>query len=78
MCFLLLGTKADLRDNQEVKFQLVKRAQQVISSVEAEILARSVGASKYIECSAKTGADVQKVRVVLQVDTNSSCCVGIA
>ena len=52
--FLVVGTKADLRDDASVVEQLAKTTQKPITVEQAEKLARELSATKYIECSAPT------------------------
>ena len=49
---LLVGTKSDLRYDQETLTDLRRKAQQPVSPADAEALAKEIGAIKYIECSA--------------------------
>lgn len=52
--FLLVGTKLDLRDDEETIQKLAERKQTPISYSQGTALAREIGAVKYLECSALT------------------------
>ncbi len=51
---LLVGTKSDLRDDQQIAAALAQRGQQMISVEDAQRLARDISAVGYFECSAWT------------------------
>lgn len=51
---VLVGTKADLRDDLHLLDELAVRKQKPVTTEQAEKLAKDVGAVKYIECSAAT------------------------
>lgn len=51
---LLVGTKGDLRDNPGMISKLKSRGMNVVSKEQAEQLAKDIGATKYMECSALT------------------------
>ena len=51
MPFILVGTQADLRDDDHVIQNLASKGQRPISEREATSISRRVGAACYIECS---------------------------
>ncbi|PSK40375.1 hypothetical protein C7M61_000010 [Candidozyma pseudohaemuli] len=51
---VLVGTKADLREDLHLLDELAAKKQRPVTPEQAEKLARDVGAVKYIECSAAT------------------------
>ncbi|QWU88023.1 hypothetical protein CA3LBN_002288 [Candidozyma haemuli] len=51
---VLVGTKADLREDLHLLDELAAKKQKPVTTEQAEKLARDVGAVKYIECSAAT------------------------
>ena len=51
---ILVGTKIDLRDDEETIKQLKSRKQTAISYEEGVKMAKEIGASKYVECSSLT------------------------
>jgi small GTP-binding protein len=55
--FLLVGTKMDLRNDQEV----LKKVGNPISTKEGEALAQELGARSYVECSALTQDGLKNV-----------------
>ncbi|THU85425.1 hypothetical protein K435DRAFT_843281 [Dendrothele bispora CBS 962.96] len=57
---ILVGTKIDLRSDDQTKRMLSAQGQTTISSQQGAAIAKEIGA-KYIECSAKTGRGVQDV-----------------
>lgn len=59
--FILVGTKADLRDDGEVLMRLKSRRQEPVSRQQAEALAQELGAYKYLECSALTQKGLKNV-----------------
>ncbi|PJF17712.1 Ras-related C3 botulinum toxin substrate 1 [Paramicrosporidium saccamoebae] len=52
--FLLVGTKLDLRDDEETISKLSERKQAPVTYAQGVALAREIGAVKYLECSALT------------------------
>jgi Ras-related C3 botulinum toxin substrate 1 len=57
----LVGTKNDLRDNQEI-LDLVNNGEiKIITQEQAEDMAKRIGATKYIECSSLTQFGLQAV-----------------
>ncbi|KAG6833297.1 GTP-binding protein Rho1 [Tephrocybe sp. NHM501043] len=57
---ILVGTKTDLRSDDQTKRMLGAQGQSPITPEQGGNVAREIGA-KYIECSAKTGRGVQDV-----------------
>ncbi|KAI0693869.1 P-loop containing nucleoside triphosphate hydrolase protein [Cytidiella melzeri] len=57
---ILVGTKTDLRRDEQTKRMLNAQGQTPITPEQGAAVAREIGA-KYIECSAKTGTGVQEV-----------------
>eukprot|EP01101_Sappina_pedata_P010996 TRINITY_DN7103_c0_g1_i1.p1 TRINITY_DN7103_c0_g1~~TRINITY_DN7103_c0_g1_i1.p1 ORF type:complete len:225 (-),score=38.52 TRINITY_DN7103_c0_g1_i1:64-639(-) len=51
---LLIGTKTDLRDNQEIIDELRQKDSSPVTKEDATMMARNVGAELYMECSAIT------------------------
>lgn len=58
---ILVGTKADLRDDPHVLDELQERNQKPSSLAQGQKLAKDVGAIKYIECSAATQSGIQEL-----------------
>eukprot|EP01106_Pelomyxa_sp_JSP_P012561 TRINITY_DN351_c0_g1_i1.p1 TRINITY_DN351_c0_g1~~TRINITY_DN351_c0_g1_i1.p1 ORF type:complete len:196 (+),score=69.86 TRINITY_DN351_c0_g1_i1:98-685(+) len=58
---ILVGTKADTRNDKVVLDKLRSQGQHVITTEEAQELSRHIKAIKYIECSAKTGENLKSV-----------------
>ena len=59
--FLLVGTQVDLRGDRATLDKLDKNKEKPISKEEGEILAKSLKAAKYVECSALTREGVKNV-----------------
>ncbi|GBE82575.1 GTP-binding protein [Sparassis crispa] len=57
---ILVATKIDLRRDEQTRRMLSAQGQTPVSSEQGASVAREIGA-KYIECSAKTGTNVQEV-----------------
>jgi len=57
---ILVGTKTDLRRDEQTRRMLGAQGQAPVSSEQGAEVAKEIGA-KYIECSAKTGVGVQEV-----------------
>ena len=73
---LLIGTKLDLRENQENIAELRKENQSPITQETGSRLAAEIRAAKYLECSALTREGLKNVfdeavRVVLQRQSNT-------
>jgi len=58
---LLVGTKSDLRKDQATKTQLLSRGQTMVTTEEAQNMAKGVGATRYLECSALTQEGLKQV-----------------
>ncbi|KAK4077859.1 uncharacterized protein Triagg1_3553 [Trichoderma aggressivum f. europaeum] len=58
---ILVGCKADLRDDPNTIEALRATNQKPVSSSDAEAVAKKIGAYKYLECSARTGSGVREV-----------------
>ncbi|KAK9446576.1 small GTPase superfamily [Limtongia smithiae] len=71
--FILVGLKKDLRTDPHVVETMKHRRQRFVSAAEAELVARQVGARRYIECSALTGENVDSV---FEAATRASLLVG--
>lgn len=75
---ILVACKTDLRQDQTTIEELSKQSQQVITYQQGVVVARQIGAYKYVECSAKLGQGVQEVFVSAIRSTlkqSSSCIV---
>jgi len=75
--FLLVGTKIDLRDDDEQLHRLREKGLDPISEARGAQLASQLGAQKYLECSALTQKGLKNVfdeaiRCVLMAKTNRS------
>ena len=55
--FLLVGTQVDLRYDRAVLDKLAKNKEKPVSKESGEMLAKSLKAGKYVECSALTGKE---------------------
>lgn len=58
---MLVGTKADLRDDAGAVAELEGKSQTPVTEAEAKELQKQIGAVTYVECSAKTGQGVKDV-----------------
>ncbi|KAI8890396.1 hypothetical protein K501DRAFT_281738 [Backusella circina FSU 941] len=74
--YLLVGCKTDLRDDNKTIEKLAKEGQEPISYQQGAAIAREIGAYRYVECSAKTGKNVQDVfaSAIRSTLTKSSIC----
>ena len=59
--FILVGTKADLRGDEDWAARLRAEGRAPIAAAEGERLAEQLGAVKYLECSALTQAGLKRV-----------------
>lgn len=59
--YILVGTKLDLRDDPSTLDKLRSSGQTVVTTAKGEELARKIKAVKYLECSAKTEANLKNV-----------------
>lgn len=55
---VLVGTKIDLREDQATLSLMAAQGTKPITSAEGSQIAKEIGASRYLECSAKTGHNV--------------------
>ena len=58
---ILVGTKADLREDQQTKNQLSMKGVKMVTHEEGEQMAREISAIKYLECSALTQNGLKQV-----------------
>jgi len=58
---LLIATKADVRDDENIVKDHETRGQQIISVHRGNQLAKDIGAAKYLECSALTQIGLKEV-----------------
>jgi len=66
--FLLVGTKMDLRNDQEV----LKKVSQPITKEEGAALAKELGARNYVECSALTQDGLKNVLLPVSISQEYS------
>ncbi|WFD02229.1 RHO4 protein [Malassezia obtusa] len=59
--FLLVGLKTDLRDDPQALALLSAQGIKPTTAEQGATLAREIGARRYVECSARTGDQVQAV-----------------
>lgn len=59
--FILVGTKSDLRGNQEVLARLRAEGKAPVTTADGERLAEELGAARYLECSALTQQGLKAV-----------------
>jgi len=59
--FLVVGTQSDLREDKTTLEKLAKSKQKPISTKDGEMLAASINAVKYVECSAYKQKNVKDV-----------------
>ena len=66
--FLLVGTQVDLRNDEATQLKLAKNKEKPVSKEAGEIMAKSLKASKYVECSALTREGIKNVfdEVIMQ------------
>eukprot|EP00301_Raphidiophrys_heterophryoidea_P006926 c12745_g3_i1.p1 GENE.c12745_g3_i1~~c12745_g3_i1.p1 ORF type:complete len:212 (-),score=75.54 c12745_g3_i1:342-923(-) len=58
---LLVGTKIDLREDQQMINKLREKNMKVLSSADGDAKAKEIGARKYLECSALTQKGLKAV-----------------
>ncbi|KAK6199223.1 GTP-binding protein, rho subfamily [Scheffersomyces amazonensis] len=66
---ILVGCKADLRNDPQTIAKLRDNQQQPVATSEGQTVAQKIGATDYLECSARTG---QGVREVFEAATRAS------
>ena len=58
---ILVGSKSDLRYREDTVRKLAVKGQRPVSYKEGTVLAKKIGATDYIECSAKEGQNLSAV-----------------
>lgn len=76
---ILVGLKGDLRTNPDAIEEVRLRSGRFVDPTEAQVVAREIGARKYMECSALTGQCVDDVfeaatRLSLLNTNHKTCC----
>ncbi|CAF1263103.1 unnamed protein product [Didymodactylos carnosus] len=76
---LLIANKCDLKDDTAVHERIKQLNQKVITTEDALLCAKKIGARNYLECSAKTRQGVREVfeyaaKVALDKGNKTSCC----
>lgn len=51
---ILVGLQSDQRNSVDIKCKLSKKGKRPVKQEEAELLAKKIGAKKYVECSSLT------------------------
>ena len=59
--FILVGTKLDLRDDDETLERLREKRMEPVSAAQGEALKEELGADKYLECSALSQKGLKQV-----------------
>jgi len=80
---ILVGTKLDLREDGETIGKLRERRMQPIAYAQGNAMARDIGATRYLECSALTQKGlkgvfdeaIRSVRECWRVRDWQRCCV---
>ena len=75
---LLIANKRDLRDDASVHERIRNQNQKIITTEDAMLCAKKIGARNYLECSAKTREGVQEVfeyaaRIALDRNLHEKC-----
>ncbi len=75
---LLIANKRDLRDDLSVHDCIRNQNQKIITTEDALLCAKRIGAKNYLECSAKTREGVREVfeyaaKVALDKDSHENC-----
>ena len=58
---ILVGTKADLREDQQTLAQLQQKGVQMVTAEQGNSMVKEIGAIKYLECSALTQNGLKQV-----------------
>ena len=58
---IVVGNKADIRDDARVISELSRRNRKPVQSQEGHDVARQIGARSYMECSAKENSGVKEI-----------------
>jgi Ras-related C3 botulinum toxin substrate 1 len=58
---ILVGTKADLREDQQTQAQLSQKGCTMVTKAEGDTMVKDIGAIKYLECSALTQNGLKQV-----------------
>ncbi|RIA80361.1 P-loop containing nucleoside triphosphate hydrolase protein [Glomus cerebriforme] len=77
---ILVGLKKDLRDDETTIAEMQRKGISFVDPKQGDVIAKQIGARKYLECSALTGENVDNVfeaasrAALLSPDDNSTCC----
>ncbi|CRK37493.1 hypothetical protein BN1723_018642, partial [Verticillium longisporum] len=66
---LIVGTQADLREDDSVRDKLAKQKMRPVRKEDADQMVKDLGAVKYVECSALTQYKLKDMRKVLEGQT---------
>ncbi|CAB4390168.1 unnamed protein product [Rhizophagus irregularis] len=79
---ILVGLKKDLRDDEARIAEMQKKSISFVDPKQAEVIAKQIGARKYLECSALTGENVDNVfeaasraALLSRENVSNGCCV---
>ncbi|CAB5378890.1 unnamed protein product [Rhizophagus irregularis] len=79
---ILVGLKKDLRDDEARIAEMQKKGISFVDPKQAEVIAKQIGARKYLECSALTGENVDNVfeaasraALLSRENVSNGCCV---
>ena len=59
--YILVGCKLDVKNDPTVNKELEEKGQRMLTKEQGEAMSKAVGASAFIECSAKTNTNVKEV-----------------